>query len=294
MDMYDAFFKAMLAQIQAKETKDKTGVRLEFVFNSIEDFYESAVTIDPERADRRRFYDHMTFDSLTDHWVGLSLDNIKKYKYGYTPGINKLEEMKEDLHIVGASSFQTKWDTLDGEEMSMDRFYDERPFLSKRVRKHGFLNGKFIKIYVNIDEHCGISYEEMLNKTYTVVSIIDYLESMGYRTEVFAICQSLDLGTRDGNYISETYIEVPIKQMDAILNISLLLTTLSPWFFRYWCLLLYLANAKTFEGMGRPARIPQSSKIGELRIGTEQCLDEESSQTFIMNIKRMYDQELKD
>lgn len=268
------------------------GIRLDFKFEDIDDFYKAAEEFDK---DNGQFHQNEEIRlSERRSFSGLSIQDIHKYKYGYQPGISKLEEVKEDLLIDGASCFKHKWDDVDGEEMSMDRFYDEIPFLQKRIRKHGFLGGKFIKVYVSINELAMVSYESMLNRTYTAVSIIDYLESLGYRTEVYATSFSINKGSYKNDWASEVYSEVLIKKSDEALNLSLLLTMLSPWSYRYWHFLMFSGHFKTSSGMGSTRSEGKSSQIGELYLQSGECLTKEASKKFINEIKEMYDQTMEE
>ena len=292
-DPFDVWMEFMYGTKKEKSTgKD---IRLEFKFEDIEDFYSSCEKFDKNLGKITQYNEILNeHDSERSRWVGLMKKKILESKYSYPEGISKLEEVKEDLLVTASSSFKNKWEDVDGEEMSMERMYDELPFMSKRVRKHGFLNGKFIKLFISIDEHSGIEYEKMLNKTYTAVSIIDYLESMGYRTEVYATVRAKNVGTRGSDNVKQLYVEIPIKKIDEILNIGLLLTLLSPWAFRYWTLLLMAANIYTNWGMGQPSYERPELKYGTLYINTGDCLSKESSQDFIKQIKLMYDQNFQE
>jgi hypothetical protein len=263
-------------------------VKLDFKFDDIDDFYTNALDFNKDLGNRKA-HDSFLSESRAG-FNGLETKDILKYKYGYQPGVAKLEEVKEELIISGASCFKQKWDDIDGEEMSMDRFYDEIPFLQKRVRKHGFLGGKFVKIYVSINELGHISYESMLNRTYTAVSLIDHLESIGYRTEVYAISYSINKGSYKDKWVSEVYSEVCIKKAEEILNLPLLLTMLSPWCYRYWHFLMFSAHFNTASGMGQTQRQYKKNKIGEIHLESNTCLTKEDSKRVINEIKKLYDQ----
>ena len=267
-------------------------IRTEFKFTDIEDFYKSALSFDTTTGNRDQYLEIL--HNRNPEWVGMTLSDIEKYKYSYAPGVPHLEQIKEDLLIPATSSFKTKWDDVDGEDMSMERLYDELPFMSKRVRKHGFLNGKFVKLYIDISENSHVEYTDMLHKTYTAVSIVDYLESMGYRTEVYATAKTISLGRRKGEDVEQAYVEIPVKKLDESLNTSLLLTLLSPWAFRFWILLLYSANVYTSYGMGRASYEKPETTLGTLYINTGDCLTKESSEHFINQIKTMYDQDFQE
>ena len=268
--------------------KTNNDVRLEFKFENVDDFYRSALDFDKNLGNKRMF-DQFLIGSSSD-FTGLTVPDILKYKYGYTPGVEKLDEIKSELLVSGASCFKMKWDSVDGEDMSMDRYYDETPFLQKRVRKHGFLGGKFIKMYVSINELAHVGFDRMLNRTYTAVSLIDHLESIGYRVEVYGISYSINKGRYKDKWASEVYSEVCLKRADEVLNIPLLLTMLSPWCYRYWHFLMFSAHFMTADGMGQTRRQYKKSKLGEIYLESETCLDKNSSIAFINEIKRLYDQ----
>jgi hypothetical protein len=272
--------------------EEKDAIRIELKFDSIDDFYAACHDPDKNAWNQSEYIEHLSYTNSS--FVGLRHEELEKYKYSYQPGIAKLEQLKEDLLLDGASCFKNKWDDIDGEEMSMERLYDEMPFMNKRIRKHGFLNGKFVKLYISINENCNIDQTAMLNKTYTAVSIVDYLESTGYRVEVYAITDIDDIGQYNGKHVKQCYSELPIKKWDETLNIGLLLTLLSPWAFRHWHFLLYTGNMYTYEGIGRSAFKGYTSKPGELYIQNGECLDEEDSKRFINEIKTMYDETVEE
>jgi hypothetical protein len=44
-------------------------------------------------------------------------DYEEKYKYGYTPGVKKLESFDELIIPNGSSKFKYKWDDTDGDDI---------------------------------------------------------------------------------------------------------------------------------------------------------------------------------
>ena len=76
----------------------------------------------------------------------MTYSELSKYKYSYTKGLNKLKQLNLDWEI-GSRKKKYKWSEIDGDDMSIERFNDDLPFMQQRVNKQGNNNGKFIDIY---------------------------------------------------------------------------------------------------------------------------------------------------
>ena len=78
----------------------------------------------------------------------MTYSELSKYKYSYTKGLNKLKQLNLDREI-GSRKKKYKWSEIDGDDMSIERFNDDLPFMQQRVNKQGNNNGKFIDITIN-------------------------------------------------------------------------------------------------------------------------------------------------
>lgn len=217
-------------------------------FDSLEEFYQAAKTKNTIRFGREHPDD---IEEEKKDFRYLSNADIHKYKNGYSPGIEKLESYDEFIPPPGNSSFKYKWNDTDGDEMDLERAYEGKPFLAQRIRKKGIQNGKFITLYVAVHENAGVTHNKLINRTFTAVSIADYLENQGFRVEIIAFV----IGKNTGAWLGIQEVEyltmyIPIKQFNEDLNKSLLLTALSPWFFRYWVFLFWTNNMAAHYGLG--------------------------------------------
>lgn len=223
-------------------------------------------------------------------WVGLSLNDIQNSKYSYDKGLENLKEIEIDS--LGGSSIHYKYDEFDGDDINFDRLLDGFPALRKRTQKKGLGTGKNISIYINIAEHCGISKDKFLIKAYATMRIVDALETMGYRTTVYSCVATKNLGKTkiDDKYHEINYqVDVCIKKAEDPLIKGLLLTGISPWFFRYHIFKHMCANHKTYYGLGRPDKIDIKNTKETILIDNGECLTEEDVEKKIKQIKKLYE-----
>lgn len=265
------------------EKQFEKGIQLDVEFKDLEDFYRECEIL--ESTGNKSMYSEV--GNPDPKFVGLDVEQIKKSKYSYTKGLEKLQKLEDELESVGGSSPKYKWDDLDGDEMSMDRAYEQLPFLKKRIKKDGDSMGKFITLYIDISEPWMISYDQMLYKTKTSLEIVDYLEDLGFRVQIVIQCNVKYLGTLDGKHLKHITIKVPVKKFEDPVIKPLLLTTLSPWFFRYWIFRLMTAKFDTNENLGYPSKEPKVSTSSELYIRTGECLDEESMKKKLEEFKHV-------
>ncbi|HAH24971.1 MAG TPA: hypothetical protein DCL77_14655 [Prolixibacteraceae bacterium] len=245
------------------------------LFNSLTDFYAAIVNkVNAPDYQRLEVYDD-------PEWKGLSLYEIKKSKFSYPLGIQELAKFK-DIEVEKAMNVKF-WNQFDGFDIDVDRMYENMDFLldTRKVKKLP----KAIDIYVNIGEHCGIEYKDMMCKTYVAVKIIDRLESLGVRCAVYA-CSSSYIKFHSGEYSKKAnYVEVCIKNHNEALNIGAICTAISPWMFRQWILLYIMGNCNgvSINGISRTAPLPTDLK--GIIINTGSCLTTHSANNFIQSVK---------
>ena len=264
-------------------------VHLEYFYESLEDFFENCSKID-EKAGGNRGEDLQSVSREKEKFKGLTNQQIDETKWGYANGITEMEKLGAGLEFVnGGSKFTYKWDEYDGDDMSMERYYEGMPSMRKRFRTAGDNTGRFVDIYVNIVENANVNYKKMLWKTYAVMKIIDELESMGIRTSLSLAMNSEDSGTytHDGRMLSiETqYIEVKVKEYDDPANLGLFCSVMSPWFFRHWVFQHFASKYKARWGLGRARGLDKDGLLKDkFYIDTGECLSKESAEEKIKSV----------
>lgn len=263
-------------------------MKIEILLPSVAEFYQETDVV--ESPDKSAWDMHKTDDS--SHFNGLPLKEILKCKYSYTEGLDKLEELEGDID-VGGTTRKYIWNDFDGDDMSYDRYIEGLPCMSKRIRTHGIGTGRIVTVHVNISEFGSTSYKQMLNKAYTAIQLIDFLENLGYRVGVNVYDGTANLGSKvdkDGNrkYLDYVQIEIPLKTPEEPLNKALILTCISPWFERYWIFKYHKAKFKCNFGMGRAADMNGEDTKTDIYIKQGQCLSEQSSLNRIEEIKELF------
>lgn len=102
-------------------------VNLSYTYDSLTKFYEDALnpTSDGNIQDTK---EHLNSECV--YFRGMSIEDIKKYQYGYTKGIKELKELDLNLSL-GGSKKEYKWDELDGDDMNYDRLMEGFPAMKK-------------------------------------------------------------------------------------------------------------------------------------------------------------------
>lgn len=266
-------------------------MKYEIKFKNLEEFYTECDIFDTDHGNKYMYNEHSNEDN--PDWIGLGLEKIKESKYNYKEGLDKLKELDLELNLGGKRK-QYVWAEDDGDEMSMERFHESLPFMSKRKATDGDKNGKFVNLYVNICECAYVSYDSMLNKTYTAIQLTDYLENSGYKVGIILEADVKNLGKFGNDSVEHLHIEVPIKQPDEPLLKPLLLTCISPWMFRHHIFKLWTAKFDTNGGLGSPYRVPNIDTKNNLYIGIGDCLNKESVEKKLEHFKSLFGDEAKD
>ena len=258
-----------------------------YTYDNIYDFYKESDILTKE-GNPTMFKEMCERDNVS--WVGLGLDDIKKSKYSYDKGLENLKEI--ELDTLGGSSTTFKYDEFDGDDLNYDRLLEGFPALRKRIRTSGIGTGRIINIYINIAEHCGIGYRSFLIKAYTAMRLIDTLEKLGYRTAVYSCVYIKNLGTiveRERNENLDYVLEACVKKAEDPLIKGLLLTCISPWFFRYHIFKHMCAKHKTNCGLGRPGNFEKKSTKENIYIDNGECLTENDAEKKIKEIMSLFE-----
>jgi len=260
--------------------------RVNFIFDDLDDFYREAEILEP--TGNKELFEK--FGQRPDkYFVGLSKEDCLKYKYSYEPGMEKLEEIQDDFNL-GSSTVTWRWDDQDGDYMDMERAYEGQPFLRRRVRKVGNNTGKFVTVHINLSEPGMVGHKQMSIKAYTAANIINKLQSMGYAVEVRVLDVAKGCGTLNDKRIDVLRLSIPVKKFDEPLNMSLLLTCVSPWMMRKWMFQFEAAKVKMSSGMGGAGRFGEEDNLSNIYIETGECLSKESAKNKIESIVDMFEE----
>lgn len=261
-------------------------MKLEFKFNDIFDFYTESDIVAPwgrSEAHARHCKEE------EKEFRGLSLVDIEKSKYSYKEGLDKLKELDLEMN-QGSNGKKYKWSEDDGDDMSTERLNEQLPFLYKRINTLGDKNGKFITLHVSICENAFISYNQLLCRAYTTIQIADYLENNGFKVQIISHCPTRGCGTYQDKDVDYADIMITLKKPEEPLNKSLLLTTISPWFFRYHMFKFLYAklNSKWGNSLGSAWDQDNKDSKTDIYLHSGSCLDKKSAERRINSIKKLF------
>lgn len=256
-----------------------------YEYTNISDFYEDAIHPTPE-GNSSDVECHLKREESS--FRGLDIATIQKSKFGYTVGLDKLEELELNIN-VGGSSRAYVYDEFDGDDMNYDRLLDGFPPMRKRVKSHGIGSGRLVNVYVVISENCGIGYKEMLYKSHTSIRIVDMLESMGYRVAIWACDSTIDGWGMYKDERSVRYeVRVCLKRHEDSLNKGLILNGISPWFFRYHMFAHQKGRYRNSPGMGCATKLALEQTKENIVINHGECLNEDSANDKIKQIEELF------
>lgn len=256
-----------------------------YEYDNISDFYVDAVT-PTKYGNSQDVMQHLVKEGQS--FRGLSISEIQQSKFGYTKGLDKIQELDLNLDL-GGSSRKYVYDEFDGDDLNYDRLLDGFPAMRKRVRSYGIGSGRLVNVYVVISENCNIGYEDMVYKAHTAMRIIDMLETIGYRVAVWACDSTYDSsGTYDGQKEVRYELRVCLKRHEDSLNKGLLLNGISPWFFRYYMFAHQKGHYMNGWGMGSATSLKLEQTKENIIINHGQCLNETSSNKKIKEIEKLF------
>lgn len=218
-------------------------MQVKYTFDSLEDFYREANNCTSKDANSKYFHKlYHNLEHLNSSFIGLQPNEIIKYQYSYLKGLDNLEKL--DNLQLGCSKLINKYSDIDGYDINYDRMLEGFPYLLNKTKTKGNKHGKFITIWINISIDHYINVEDSLNKAYTVMKIIDYLENKGYRTEIIIYDEAAHVGKYEENFLDYVLLKINIKHFNEPLIKGRILTAISPWMERYW---IFKFNYAKFE-----------------------------------------------
>lgn len=265
--------------------------------DSLKEFYQECDIIENENikfnSNPDMFMDTFDFKSyriLADYdWVGEKEDIILKSKFCYTKGLDKLEKI-DDI-ILGGSKNITKWSDDDGDEMSFDRLIDGLPSMKQRIRSNGNMHGRFVTIHIGISENCSVSNEQMMNKAYACMRIIDMFESMNYRVRVLVKWGVRDLGyMQENDRIEKLFLSIVVKDFNEPLVKPTILASISTWMLRYHIFKFAGNKFKCDDSMGVAIRNIKKDTLHNIYIDKGDCLQEDSVNDKIKSIRDLLEE----
>lgn len=258
-------------------------------FSDLERFYKETNEIEETgcKVSDGTNYGWDEMKKIDPSWVGLTREKIEKCKYMYKEGLDQLKALEVDLNL-GGKKRAYKWDENDGDDMNYDRYLDNLPCLHKRINNKGNNKGKIVNIHVSVGENCFVSYQEMLNRSYTVMRVVDYLENNGYRVGVTVYEDVGDLGYYKDQKIRRLHVEVQIKKPEDPLIKGLILTCISPWMLRYHLFKLWTAKFKCNYGLGHAICTNYKDTLSDIYFQTGSCLKEKDCETKIRELSKLF------
>lgn len=256
-----------------------------YTYDSLQDFYDDALVPTPE-GNKQDLEEHLQRDE--SNFRGMSLNEIQKNKYCYKKGLDSLKELELNIN-VGGSRRHFIYDEFDGDDLNYDRLLEGFPAMRKRVKTHGIGSGRLVNVYVVISENCCIGANEMLNKAYTAMQIVDMLENMGYRVAVYACDSTLDTSGKWRNKTGIRYeVRICLKRHEDSLNKGLILNGISPWFFRYFIFAHQKGHYKNGPGMGRATTMNLEQTKENIIINCGECLCKDAADRKIKEIETLF------
>ena len=234
-------------------------------FDSVSEFFSVVMNAQPKDSYSSKDL-CQTLKDDNERFRGLTNENIMKYRLNYPEGVESLRMLPELNIRKGGVKYAYRWDDQDGDDMDMPRYFEGMACMRKRYKTAGDgQQGRFVEVKVKVDENGYVKYSAMLWKTYTLCRIVDQLEAAGIRVRV-SVCDYSEMFWGEYQLLG---LEIKIKDYNEPLNMGLIATICSPWFFRYW-VFKYSATqfALTSSGVGR------SISLGTFFSGNEKAREE--------------------
>lgn len=265
-------------------------MQVKYTFDSLEDFYCAAnncTSKDPTSISKHKMYHYLNNNYLNSYFIGLPIKTIPKYQYSYLKGLDNLEKL--DNLQLGCSKLINKYSDIDGYDINYDRMLEGFPYLLNKTKSKGNKHGKFVTIWVNISINGNISVEKSLNKAYTVMKVIDYLENNGYRTEIIIYDEAVNVGYYQEKYLDYVLLKINIKHFNEPLIKGRILTAISPWMERYW---VFKFNYAKFENVSQGAAtntIYKKDTKTDIFFGSTTAITKETAEYKIKQIQELFE-----
>lgn len=140
-------------------------------------------------------------------------DAIKLCKTGWESGAEKINSiLKTKIKLGTKTAYRPTYDVVGG-NCSVPRYLNGVP-TNMINKKTVYKPEKIIKVYKSFGYHGGFSSDEILEDTVKTIQIINYLESKGYRCELYTCKYNVDTSSQ------RFAVRVKIKEAGQPLNIK--------------------------------------------------------------------------
>ena len=214
-------------------------------------------------------------------FLGATPEMVRARRYAWQEGAGQIKHLPGFSGQAEGAQFVKVWSDYDGDEMDVERYKEDLPFLSRRIKKTGSKVKRLATIRVNIGEGCNTDAADMLWKAYVASKIVDELEASGTRCEIVVECLAMHFFTsKPADHVLTT--RVKIKSHGDPLNLALMASCFAPWFLRYWLFDFWRTNFANQhrESMGRPQKSTRTSPE-EVIIDQGECLSERAAKEFL-------------
>lgn len=116
----------------------------------------------------------------------------------------------------------------DGEDVDLDRLRNGQPDFWVQAQRQELLGPQNITVICNVSANGGVSHDKILWRGAAAIVLSDYLEKAGYRVELWASDYYYN-SPYLGKY---SFTPLLLKEARDPLDISMLVTAVSGWFFR--------------------------------------------------------------
>jgi hypothetical protein len=207
-------------------------------------------------------------------------DDLMKKKWSWPEAVDRIKRMAGFENLAKGKTWTTKWSWEDGQFGDGLRLMDGRKFLGSKVKVMGQNRPDCIQIHINISEAHFVSPASMNYKTYAAIKIVDEIESMGIRTEIWTVATISNLYiNEDGGPYS---FRVKVKSAEDSVSLSYLATVMSSWMLRYWFFYYWMLQGKCHIGLGRVIPYDRTGLApGTLVIDNGQALDQNAADVCI-------------
>lgn len=168
-------------------------------------------------------------DSVSsDAFCGGTYAEAKATMYAWHKPFDRLT----DNRTMAQCQTVNAWSDYDGDCIDMERFYDGRPCLSRRVKVGGTRQNtrRIVVKYVDLVFSCSVSAAEITTKALKIMAEVDGIEQAGDRAEIVGRI-ACDNWTNEGDAVR---LSVCVKRANEPLNIARVAAIMAPWFLRRW------------------------------------------------------------
>lgn len=227
----------------------------------------------------------LTIRNMPDSWIGMpKAERADLPSKGWPAGVEKALALLQDTGIApGQSRLARRWDWEDGETLDYARLLDGMAPWQRFKRTAGGTGGRIVTLAVMCGMAARFDPETMAWRAYAAVRAADDLESAGYRVEILAVFQVVNLARSGPDQNLE--VRVTVKRAEDPLDLSQLAAVLSPAAFRdtffRWIESMPYAVKSSY---GTPPQYAQPLEPLDCLFLSRHVTDQASAQAFLSQI----------